>query len=230
MINSEHNKVIYGIAFSLGVLAFFTLWAEFNSKSLLDACVEDALIENLTATFLGLSCISFIVFAFRSDFLRNHGHKSIYLFTVCWILLLFIFVGEELSWGQRILDISTPESLSKINKQNELNIHNIEFVDSFLGGKYRYLSIFMITTGLILPVFALSKSWKRIIQKYAFPVCPLHYSTLLAGAYVWGKYYKDLGWAGPEVRELLMAIAMFCFAVHGAIKPCILFRNCQPKK
>jgi hypothetical protein len=32
---------------------------------------------------------------------------------------------EEISWGQRILGIETPESIAKINHQSELNFHNI---------------------------------------------------------------------------------------------------------
>jgi hypothetical protein len=36
----------------------------------------------------------------------------------------FIVAGEEISWGQRILGIATPEALTGINHQGETNIHN----------------------------------------------------------------------------------------------------------
>jgi hypothetical protein len=54
---------------------------------------------------------------------------------------LFV-VGEEISWGQRILHFQTPEELRKINRQEEANIHNIRTILNglnatlLLGGLY----------------------------------------------------------------------------------------------
>jgi hypothetical protein len=36
--------------------------------------------------------------------------------------------GEEVSWGQRILGLQTPETLAEINRQDELTLHNIDDV------------------------------------------------------------------------------------------------------
>ncbi|HET7030617.1 MAG TPA: hypothetical protein VFI34_08905 [Candidatus Limnocylindrales bacterium] len=39
-----------------------------------------------------------------------------------------VVAGEEISWGQRILGLQTPEVLDRINHQGETNIHNITIV------------------------------------------------------------------------------------------------------
>ena len=49
---------------------------------------------------------------------------------------MFVFMGEEISWGQRIFDITPPEILEEINVQNEINLHNMKFMDDYFGGKY----------------------------------------------------------------------------------------------
>ncbi|HEU4571347.1 MAG TPA: hypothetical protein VFR93_01570 [Candidatus Limnocylindrales bacterium] len=40
----------------------------------------------------------------------------------------FVVAGEEISWGQRILGLETPEVLDRINHQGETNIHNIPLI------------------------------------------------------------------------------------------------------
>lgn len=41
-------------------------------------------------------------------------------------ILLLGVAGEEISWGQRILEVDTPPALVDGNGQDELNLHNIE--------------------------------------------------------------------------------------------------------
>jgi tetratricopeptide (TPR) repeat protein len=47
------------------------------------------------------------------------------LFFAVLALACFYVAGEEISWGQRIFDIQTPEFLKKHNLQNETNLHNL---------------------------------------------------------------------------------------------------------
>jgi len=57
--------------------------------------------------------------------------------------------GEEISWGQRILGLETPESLAEINHQDELNLHNItSFPMQRIGN---YLQLVIGGAGLLLP-------------------------------------------------------------------------------
>jgi len=231
LLNSKRIQFILSIIISILVIIIFILYAEYDRHSLSMLSREDGPIENLSAVFFGISCVCFIIFIIRSEFLKITNNRLLYIFPICWAVLMFVFMGEEVSWGQRIFNLNTFQWLGKHNLQNELNVHNIEFVDTFMGGKYRYLSIMMLTTGFLLPVFTLSGFGKRIIQKFAFPVCPLCYSALFVGAYLYGKYYNSvLGNDAAEIREFLLSVGMISFALHGAIFPCVLFRTCSPEK
>jgi len=95
-----------------------------------------------------------------------------------WIFVfcLFFITGEEISWGQRMLDFATPEALNSINFQHEFNVHNIGnfwmndiqvmvFIIYFFIvplSAYRYPRIYFLldrcgipTPPLILPAFAM---------------------------------------------------------------------------
>ena len=215
---------IVAAAVSAAMLMFFFGVAELAPDRLESMIGEDGPIENWSAIFFGISCVGFIVFARRSAHLRENGGWA-YFFTLSWALLMFVFVGEEISWGQRIFGIETPAALDAINKQGETNIHNIAFVDSFLGGQYRYLSIMMFATGLLFPLAAATRVGQSLVQRYSFPVAPLGYAIAFVGAYAFGKYYMAVGGNfRTEVRELMMGVAMTLFAWHGALWPEDLFR------
>jgi len=49
------------------------------------------------------------------------------LYAVAALGAVFV-IGEEISWGQRILGFATPESLEDVNNQGETNIHNVGIV------------------------------------------------------------------------------------------------------
>ena len=46
------------------------------------------------------------------------------LFGLATLGMIFV-AGEEISWGQRLLGLETPDDLEEINKQGETNLHNI---------------------------------------------------------------------------------------------------------
>ena len=41
---------------------------------------------------------------------------------------LFFISGEELAWGQRIFNFTTPEDLAVINEKSEVSVHNISLI------------------------------------------------------------------------------------------------------
>ncbi len=82
---------------------------------------EDGLVEYISALFYLMACLLGILI-FRT--LRNQNIRHIaYLFLSLAIGFAFIF-GEEISWGQRILGVETPEYIRQYNKQGEINLHN----------------------------------------------------------------------------------------------------------
>jgi hypothetical protein len=67
----------------------------------------------------------------------------------------FYVAGEEISWGQHILNWSTPEYWAAINDQNETNLHN---TSSWLDQKPRILLFVGICgAGLLVPAL---RRWK----------------------------------------------------------------------
>jgi len=229
---NTQKSIAPGYWFSLSVLLFFIIWAEVDPKSLRHYGNEDYVIENLSAFFFLVASFAFFIVAKSSSYLRARSTPWAYFMIISWALLMFIFFGEEISWGQRILGFSTPETLSEINKQDEFNIHNIDVVDIAFGGKYRYLSVMMLLTGIAFPLAAQTSSGKWLFQKICFPVCPLQFGLLFLGSYLFGKYYavwnplSQLGgliFIAEEVREFLFSLGMLCFAVYGAYRPDTLF-------
>lgn len=64
-------------------------------------------------------------------------------------IVFFLIAGEEISWGQRIFDLATPDYLSSVNEQDELNFHNINkrFFDRLLD---RATIIFVFISSFLL--------------------------------------------------------------------------------
>lgn len=88
---------------------------------------EDGLVESLGATFfLAASILLFISF-FKT---LKQKHEGVTKLKNMWLLglalLFFVACGEEISWGQRIFNFSTPESIMEKNRQHEFNLHNLE--------------------------------------------------------------------------------------------------------
>ena len=222
MGNSRNS--IWGYVFSLLVLGFLVLWTEIDPHSLGALTDEDGPIENLSAMFLLVASIGFLLAMIRSEYLKKEGTYLAYFMTGAWCLLMFVFAGEEISWGQRIFEFSTPDSLAKINVQNEFNFHNIDIVEKFMGGQYRYLSIMMLLTGIVFPALVHISWFKGLFAKFYFPVAPMHFCLLFVGAYIYGKLYvewiprfADLG--VTEIREFIFSIATMCFALQGMRNP-----------
>lgn len=71
-------------------------------------------------------------------------------------LFCFYVAGEEIIWGQHILNWSTPEHWQALNDQGETNLHN---TTSWLDQKTRLiLSTGVYLGGLIIPLMILLKS------------------------------------------------------------------------
>ncbi len=88
---------------------------------------EDGIIENLAA----LSYLSGLFFCgYR---LVRPGPKSVKTL-VFWGVLCVIFLGEEISWGQRLFNYPTPALIAEINTQEEFNLHNLACLQ---GGSWR---------------------------------------------------------------------------------------------
>ncbi len=91
-------------------------------RSILD---EDSVIEwGTSLTILVTSVLAVVVGrSLWHDGLRGQA-------VAYWVLavLTLLAAGEEISWGQRVLGVETPDSVRDVNRQDELNLHNLDFV------------------------------------------------------------------------------------------------------
>ena len=83
---------------------------------------EDGIIEYLT--LLGLLGGIYLSLH-RIIKLWKYKNWRFLLINALLALFLFFVAGEEISWGQRIFSVETPEFFQKNNAQNETNLHNL---------------------------------------------------------------------------------------------------------
>lgn len=223
------------IALSFFVLTLFYAWAGAGSWITLVA-EEDCLVENLQVVF----CLLASFFFFRKYHLHQEGCDLYFLKTrknIFFLLLavgIFFLAGEEISWGQRIFNIQTPEALSQINIQKELNIHNLKFFHS-----NAVLSFDSVLPKLCMLFFLVAPILKRIhagsalfIKRIHFPIVPIPLGFLF---YVISKKFSLLDsiyflytrppfWELWELKELdqyflIMIIAVwFLFGKKASAK------------
>ncbi|HYI98122.1 MAG TPA: hypothetical protein VEX36_00360 [Thermoleophilaceae bacterium] len=92
-------------------------------------------------------------------------------------LLLFVFAGEEISWGQRLLGLETPESLQTANVQSETNLHNLDLLQNTLSVD-RLFQMFWIGLGVLVPLLAAFWPRARRLLDRALPIFPLSVALL----------------------------------------------------
>lgn len=154
------------LLFCLGVALSFYNDPLFKSQYV----VEDGFIEWLTV--IGLLA-SMLLCGNRYVRLRN---KRNIMFTVILGLLTLFFAfgaGEEISWGQRIFNIQSPEFFQQNNYQSETNLHNL-----MVNGVKINKLIFGLGLGLVLltylcvitPLYHYNKLARHYINKFGIPI------------------------------------------------------------
>ena len=163
----EKFILIHGtFLFALGVaLALFNT-AYFGTAY----AVEDGVLEWLTV--LTLASISAIT---TRRLWCGFGHFNIRQKLVLAALALLAAFGalEEISWGQRLFGITSPEFFLQNNAQVETNIHNLIINDInfnktvFAKG---ILIIFLLYLGVITPLCRRSPRLRAIADSWAVPL------------------------------------------------------------
>ncbi len=132
--------------------------------------VEDGLVEWLTVLWLILTaglCIK--------RFTSLQGKRPKFFLAMLLIFsAIFIFgAGEEISWGQRLLNVQSSDFFQTHNAQGETNLHNL-----VVSGKKINKMIFGVALGIIIGVYCLllptlARKYKpvmKLVQKFAVPI------------------------------------------------------------
>lgn len=84
--------------------------------------LEDHLVEDATVLFL-IAAIVLLCMSIRRSLQSAPVARTLLLLPAGVAVALFLIAGEEISWGQRIFSIATPDAFGG-NDQAELNLHN----------------------------------------------------------------------------------------------------------
>jgi hypothetical protein len=213
-----------GISYSLLFFdeSLFTLFAD-----------EDHLFESLTAVFFLIASACFAILYVRDSpgNLLGTIRTKRNIFYVLLAIVFFIGAGEEISWGQRILDVETPELLMRSNMQHEINIHNLaifhgleesgerkSFWKLFLNID-RLFSLFWFSYCLLVPIaLTLNASFREFIFKLNLPVVPIAIGLLFVANYAASKFattaYPTVGHYIVEVKEYNFAFLFFLISLY----------------
>lgn len=142
------------LLFALPLVGVPLLAVVFLNRELFDVLLaEDGIVESVQVVLL----VGVVAFAagLAARLWRQQRRSAALIYAVLAVGALFV-AFEEISWGQRILGLQTPEGLGEVNTQGELNIHNIGIIeDAFemgqLVGSFYGLAIPLIVAAGLLP-------------------------------------------------------------------------------
>ncbi len=209
-MSRNRNLCLLFIHLFLTVFAVFIFYFDTYDKSVLKYYIhEDNFSENITVALYFISSLGFLL-----SFKINKQYK-LYLFLS--FLCLFIS-GEELSWGQRIFNIQTPEVLSQANVQNETNFHNLKYfsgVNDIISSRTIFNGV-LLTFLVIIPIANLFNCCNRFFLEYKVPVYPLYglgISLLILIVRIFQKYGNHSGYYLDEVVEMSASFAFLVYSI-----------------
>ena len=187
---------------------------------------EDGVVE-----YLGAICFLAAAVLFGMASVRAHRHASLskaHVLVLGLFALLCLFAcGEEVSWGQRIFGIATPEWLQSANYQGELNLHNIGVPNGSEGSLLYFVTHFSWNGpffGLLFIVIPwLDPRWslaRNLFSRFGIPIFPAYLAGVtlfiyvvlkIAELYLSGMVGYDPNWA-REIWESLMGVLMIVAA------------------
>ncbi len=155
---------------------------------------------------------SVLVLSVRLSFTQS---KFRYFFIIL-ALASFYTVMEEISWGQRLFNISSPDFFQKHNLQQETNIHN--FITGPFATELKITIEYVLFCGLIsfgfLYPFFLKHRWKLAvkIEKLGIPSPPIYlWPFFVLSAYL---EIEPFGFNEAEIAETLIPLALTIFLAH----------------
>lgn len=131
-----HRVILFSPFVIFALLFPVSLWPFNIFKELIK---EDRAIENLQFVILALGGSYSAWASYRFWQAKQFWHGLIFSFVALGLLLV---AGDEISWGQRLFGLSTPEKLSAINRQEELTFHNIYAIEWLVIYGYVGISLF----------------------------------------------------------------------------------------
>ncbi len=200
----------------------------------------------------------FYIFIVHEDSILEYTQVAFYIFSsfICWyaahcfykeglllhcILYVLLALGlglvsiEEVSWGQRILNLENPEYFGEHNVQKEISLHNLDIIQPLLGWLYTltgfYGAFSSWLSGLWMPrerldgkhlINFITPEW--FVSSYFFFGFFVYFLFGFVRPLVMllGLDYMEIGsyfsWRDEEVSELFLSMGFFVFAITKVIR------------
>ena len=198
--NGLHSTLSLSLLFVLTMYVLYVL--SYHSEQLGFLFDEDTVAENLQAIFYGFSGAMFLLMFFKQK-AKVSRQAVLYLLFAIFLLLI---TGEEISWGQRIFKLHTPEFWDRVNVQGEITLHNLKGFDANMG-----LVVIMLGWAVVLPVLGNWCGWARAqLTKLQMPIMPLTSSL----AVIIGLSFYFLNYSNhyaDEIWELFASLSFVFF-------------------
>ena len=170
---------------------------------------EDHFIEY--AQCLLLLVLSYI--CMRRAWLLLHQRGRVFsLFCIFYGAMFLIVAGEEISWGQRLMNIETPPLFMQNNRQQELNIHNLK-VGSNQIADFIYITVefFLAVYLLMIPfLYKLNNSASMLVNSMALPIPKRYVISVIIVALFISEMIIDRWLVPQEGDELTEFCVMYC--------------------
>lgn len=139
-----------------------SVYAGFNNRELYHFLLkEDGPLENIATACVLIAALMFLLAYFKHRYVKN-------TFFLLFSFALFILFMEEISWGQRILDLQVPDILQQNNAQKEINLHNFKGIYRFINELfYVCLEFYLLGVPLLVLIF---NNLNNLLVRYRVPI------------------------------------------------------------
>lgn len=164
---------------------------------------HEGILEKIFAVVLLISAV-LIIFSIGKlkSLSMKIKHRRVGIITLILIMIfIIIFLGEEISWGQRIFNIESQGVFQEYNLQNETNIHNFIDPQILVGVMYPTISIVIFT--ILIAIWLFPSRRKSYIFDLLFPHPTLFFIILIM------TIVSFFGGGGETFEQLFTTIILF---------------------
>lgn len=208
-----------------GIILLYLMFACAFPRAYILATYEDLLGEWAQFYFFAFA----LYFSLGCALAETASHRP---FFCCLALACFYVLGEEISWGQRLIGFDTPLFFREHNLQQETNLHN------FFTGPYSTLLKRCIEAGLaaalvfygcIYPARRLDR-WEMVawLKRKVIPAPPAALWPFFCGAALFEL--RPASFNEAEIAELLLAFALTILALDSFGKRGLPHPPARPQK
>lgn len=204
-MNTKATKITLNLLAAGLAVCLIGLYAK-NQSLLNRLCREDGAIEWLTMFFYLIAAGLFFFMG------RKPGFERIWYWGFG--LLFFVIAGEEISWGQRVFGVATPEALQDANVQQEMNLHNL----SGIHDKVRAMAlIFILGVCYAIPAMhRFSSHMAAFHRKIKLPIYPFGAVGLTTIAILFMAiprlFFNEIIFSLDELGEFYLSAGFLMFA------------------